>query len=248
LPRKLGQHFLIRRSILARIAAAACPEPEPLVIEIGPGTGALTQHLLVRARRVVAIEVDAAMVSHLLQRFAGEPRLRIVHADILATDLTQWGPAVVAGNLPYYITSPVIERTLAMGGLLRRAVMLIQKEVAARLVAKPNSRDYGFLSVATQMFADVQSLFRVPPSAFQPPPKVDSTVVCLTPHASMPPSDPAPLLAFIGLCFRQKRKTLRNNLGPIFGFDRVDALPEAGRRAEQLSLEEFRTLYRKLAG
>jgi 16S rRNA (adenine1518-N6/adenine1519-N6)-dimethyltransferase len=248
LPRKLGQHFLTRPAILARIAKAACLEREPLVIEIGAGRGALTGHLLECAERVIAIEVDSELVAHLLQRFAGEPRLRVVHADILATDLTQWGPAVVAGNLPYYITSPVIERTLAMGDLLHRAVMLIQKEVANRLTAKPNSRDYGFLSVATQMFADAETLFKVPPSAFSPPPKVDSAVVRLTPRRMPVHSDPTPLLAFIGLCFRQKRKTLRNNLGPIFGAQRVDPLPEAPLRAEQLTLEQFRALYRKLAG
>ena len=239
---KLGQHFLIRGAVLARIAAAACPEEAKLVIEIGAGKGALTEHLLDRAGRVIAIELDATLAAGLTRRFAGEPRLRVVHADILATDLTQWGPAVVAGNLPYYITSPVVERTVAMGSLLQRAVFLVQREVADRLAAKPCTRDYGFLSVATQLFAEAQRLFRVPPSAFSPPPNVESAVVRLTPYPDIVQADPSPLLAFVGLCFRQKRKTLRNNLGPIFGYERVDALPEAGLRAEQLTLEQFRDL------
>jgi 16S rRNA (adenine1518-N6/adenine1519-N6)-dimethyltransferase len=178
----------------------------------------------------------------------------VIHGDVLRTDLTTWGPAVVAGNLPYYITSPVIERTLALGKLLDHAVFLIQKEVAQRIAAKPGTRDYGFLTVATQLHAQTEVLFRVPPSAFTPAPKVDSAVIRLTPrhrqadgHAGSV-SDPAPLLAFVGLCFRQKRKTLRNNLSGIFRPESLDALPEAGLRAEQLTLDQFRSLYHRLTG
>jgi 16S rRNA (adenine1518-N6/adenine1519-N6)-dimethyltransferase len=118
---RLGQHFLTRTSYLKRIAEAACPEPEPLVIEIGAGPGALTEHLLERAERVIAVEIDPELVARLMTRFPGNPKLKIVHGDVLRTDLTTWGPAVVAGNLPYYITSPVTERTLALGTLLKPA-------------------------------------------------------------------------------------------------------------------------------
>jgi 16S rRNA (adenine1518-N6/adenine1519-N6)-dimethyltransferase len=250
LPQKLGQHFLKSGAYLERIAAAACPSRVPLVVEIGAGQGALTGHLLERADRVIAIEVDPELVKHLLVRFAGEARLRVVASDILATDLTQWGHAVVAGNLPYYITSPVVERTLAMGKYLERAVFLIQKEVAERITAQPCTRDYGFLTVATQLSAETKLLFKVPPGAFTPPPKVDSAVIRLTPRRregeALP--DPTPLLAFVGLCFRQKRKTLRNNLTAIFGKEAIDALPEANLRAEQLSLDQFRDLYGRLTG
>jgi 16S rRNA (adenine1518-N6/adenine1519-N6)-dimethyltransferase len=249
---KLGQHFLKRSSILERIAQAACPEPTPLVIEIGAGEGALTEHLLEHAGRIVAIEKDPELVERLARRFHGDDRLEILEADVLETDLAGWGDAVVAGNLPYYITSPVIERTLAMGKLLEHAVFLVQREVAERLTANPGSRDYGFLSVATQLYADTKMLFSVPPEAFRPPPKVDSAVVRLIPHhrgaGHGAVVDPAPLLAFVGLCFRHKRKTLRNNLGPIFGNALIDQMPEAGLRAEQLSLEQFRRLYRRLTG
>ncbi|MEZ5401451.1 MAG: 16S rRNA (adenine(1518)-N(6)/adenine(1519)-N(6))-dimethyltransferase RsmA [Bryobacteraceae bacterium] len=240
----LGQHFLVRQSILKRIAEAACPERVPLVIEIGPGKGALTEHLLERAERVVAVEIDPAMVGQLMLRFPGERRLKVVAQDILSTDLTQWGPATVAGNIPYYITSPIVERVLAMGKTLERAVLLVQKEVAERLAAKPGSRDYGFLTVATQLVAETKLLFKAPPSAFQPPPKVDSAVVSLAPRPVA--ADPTPLIAFLGLCFRHKRKTLRNNLAHIFGKELVDSQPEAGLRAEQLTLEQFRDLYRRL--
>lgn len=249
MPQKLGQHFLRRGSYLERIAAAAAPSRVPIIIEIGAGEGALTEHLLERADRVIAIEVDPELVKHLLIRFAGEPRLKVVASDILATDLTQWGHAVVAGNLPYYITSPVVERTLAMGKYLESAVFLIQKEVAERITAEPGTRDYGFLSVATQLAAETKLLFKVPPGAFSPPPKVDSAVIRLTPRRREgEAADPTPLLAFIGLCFRQKRKTLRNNLSSIFGKELVETLPEAGLRAEQLTIDQFRDLYRRITG
>ncbi len=247
---KLGQHFLRRGAYLERIATAAAPSRVPLIIEIGAGEGALTEHLLERADRVIAIEIDPELVKHLLFRFAGDTRIKVVASDILATDLTQWGHAVVVGNLPYYITSPVVERTLAMGKYLERAVFLVQKEVAERITAEPCTRDYGFLTVATQLAAETKLMFKVPPGAFSPPPKVDSAVIRLTPRhrEGEQPPDPTPLLAFVGLCFRQKRKTLRNNLTSIFGKEVIDPLPEAGMRAEQLTLAQFRDLYRRLTG
>ena len=253
MPARLGQHFLVSDSYLKRIAQAACPGDSPLVVEIGAGKGALTEHLLERASRVIAIELDPDLVAKLLTRFRGHPKLKIIHGDVLQTDLTTWGPAVVVGNLPYYITSPVIERTLALGRMLERAVFLVQKEVAERLNAKPGTRDYGFLTVATQLHAHTELLFKVPPGAFSPPPKVESAVVRLTPWAreseqSASKGDPAPLLAFVGLCFRHKRKTLRNNLSSIFGGGVLDTLPEANMRAEQLTLQQFRSLFQRLAG
>lgn len=222
-----------------------------MVVEIGAGQGALTAHLLERAGRVIAIEKDPALADHLRIRFHAEDRLEIVEADVLEIDLGGWGSAVVAGNLPYYITSPVIERTLAVGKLLERAVFLVQKEVAERITAAAGCRDYGFLSVTTQLYAETELLFGVPPGAFQPPPKVDSAVIRLTPrHRKLAETaivDPAPLLAFVGLCFRHKRKTLRNNLAPVFGREMLETVPEADLRAEQLSLEQFMALYRRLA-
>ncbi len=233
---------------MRKIAEAACPETVPLVVEIGGGEGALTDYLLQRARRVIVIEVDPVLSTRLVMKYATDPRVRVVPADVLKTDLTQWGPAVVAGNLPYYITSPVVERVLAMGKVLQHAVFLIQKEVAERIAAGPGTRDYGFLSVATQLAADAKMLFQVPPGAFSPPPKVDSAVIRLTPHRRDGDGDPTPLLAFVGLCFRHKRKTLRNNLSHIFPPAMIDRLPEAGMRAEQLTLDQFRSVYQALAG
>jgi 16S rRNA (adenine1518-N6/adenine1519-N6)-dimethyltransferase len=245
---RLGQHFLIRGSVLERIARAACPEPEPLVIEIGPGRGALTTRLLARAARVIAVELDAWLVRHLAEAHTGNAGLQIIEADALTLDLGQWGPAVIAGNLPYYAATAIIERVVALGPLLRRGVFLVQKEVAERITAAPGNRAYGYLSVALQLFADVELLFEVKPAAFHPPPKVDSAVVRLVPHdrgVEMGLRDPQDFLRFVSLCFTQKRKTLRNNLAGRYGAA-VDDWPEASMRAEQIPLETFAAMYRRL--
>lgn len=209
------------------------------MLEVGPGQGALTAHLLPRASGLIAVEIDPELVIHLRQRFADEPKLMLIEADVLATDLSVFGPVAVAGNLPYYITSPIIEKVLALGPLLQRATFLVQKEVAERVAAKPGSRDYGYLSALVQFQAQVELLFSVPPGAFQPPPKVDSAVFRLTPHAEPPPVPLADFQRFASRCFAQKRKTLRNNLAPFYGRERVEVLPEAGRRAEELSVGDL---------
>lgn len=243
---RLGQHFLIRGSVLERIAAAACPAPADLVIEIGPGRGALTEKLLRRAARVVAVELDPFLADHLRRKFAAEPRLQVVEADVLETDLAQWGRAAVAGNLPYYITSPILEQTLRMRP--PRAVFLIQKEVAERLTAQTGSRAYGFLTVQTALYARARMLFDVKPAAFHPPPKVDSAVVLLEPHGRDWGVDAERLLRFVGRSFAHKRKTIRNNLAEVYGKDVVDAWPEAGLRAEQIAIEGFVEMYGRIAG
>lgn len=238
MPQKLGQHFLISDSILERIASAACPTPAELVIEIGPGRGALTEKLLQHERHVIAIEVDGAMVAALRARFAGHPRLEIIHHSVLDVDLAQWGPVPIAGNLPYYIPSPILEKVLRAG--TPRSVFLIQKEVAERLVAKPGTREYGYLTVQTAVFGQVRRLFDVKPGAFRPPPKVDSSVILIEPHNhDYGIADREAFLRFLGYCFRQKRKTLRNNLTAAYPRELVDSLPDAAMRAEQLPLERL---------
>ena len=240
---RLGQHFLISSSILDRIAAAACPERVPLALEIGPGRGALTEKLLERADRVIAIELDIDLVGHLRARF--DHRLEVIHSDILAVDLGQFGPVPIVGNLPYYITSPILEKVARLD--FPRAVFLMQREVAERLTAVPGTRDYGYLSVQTGVFAQSRILFHVKPGAFRPPPKVDSSVVLLERRAA-PLTDTEGFLAFASACFRQKRKTLRNNLVETYGKAAVDALPEAAKRAEQLSIAQLVSVYERLKG
>lgn len=244
MPRRLGQHFLVHDSVLEQLAAAACGEHTPRVIEIGAGRGALTLHLLDRTDELHAIELDAALISSLQAKFANEPKLHVHAADVLATDLTLWGPSVIAGNLPYYITSPIIEKFLALDHRFPIAVFLTQWEVAQRILAGPGSRDYGYLTVAAQLVCNVELVCKVPPGAFVPPPKVDSAALRFVRKPEVPSGMPD-LLRFVGRCFAHKRKTLRNNLRPYYG-TRADALREARLRAEQLSIPEFIQLHAQL--
>lgn len=227
---------------------AACPRPEALVVEIGPGPGSLTSHLAARCQRLITVELDAALAEGIRSRFGPDSGIEVVEGDVLKTDLSQWGEAVVCGNLPYYITSPILERVLALGPIVKRAVFLVQKEVAERITAKPGSRDYGYLSVSVQARAQAEKLFVVKAAAFRPPPKVDSAVIRLTPIADtgLDPADMAGFLRFAGLCFHMKRKTLRNNLAAAYPAAVISGLPEAGLRAEQLSVAQLCALYRSL--
>jgi len=285
--RRLGQHFLARKSILDRIADAACSLSNParqggdhpddtllssptrqggdyrapktsLVIEIGPGKGALTESLLERADKVVAIELDTFFVHYLKQKFLepiAQGRLTLIEGDVLKTDLRAWGQAVIAGNLPYYITSPILEKIYGLGAarggevMWTSAVFMMQTEVADRVAAEPGSRNFGYLSVQTQVMSRPEILFPVSRTAFRPPPKVDSAVVRLIPRdpdGEFGLTDIPAFLRFASACFRQKRKTLRNNLAPMYGKDLVDALPEGRLRAEQLGVGELIALYRRL--
>jgi 16S rRNA (adenine1518-N6/adenine1519-N6)-dimethyltransferase len=244
LPRKLGQHFLIRDSLLERLAEAACGLHSARVIEIGPGRGALTRHLLPHTDELHAIELDGALISYLQTRFRDEPKLQIHHANVLEADLTQWGAASITGNLPYYITSPIIEKFFALDARFAKAVFLMQWEVAQRILAAPGSRDYGYLSVLTQLICDVELILKAPPAAFSPPPRVDSAAVRFTRKPAVA-SDLHSLLELVSRSFAHKRKTLRNNLRPFYGA-LVDTLPEAPLRAEQLSVEHFIDLHARL--
>ncbi len=243
---KLGQHFLVSGKILERIAIAACGNHAGLTVEIGAGRGALTEHLLARADRVCAIELDEALVGHVRERWRHEPRLEILHGNALDVDWGQWGAGVLAGNLPYYVATALISRYVRAPRLLSHAVFLIQKEVAERITASPGGREYGYFSVECQLFAEAEYLFKVPPGAFRPPPKVDSAVIRLTPRSELAIDAPEMFLAFVSACFRQKRKTLRNNLSGKYPGAVLDGRPEMSRRAEQLSVAEFVGLYRSL--
>jgi 16S rRNA (adenine1518-N6/adenine1519-N6)-dimethyltransferase len=241
---RLGQHFLSSARVLERIANAACPAGTQQVIEIGPGQGALTERLLAHAPHVVAIEMDNALAAQLRERWSNEPHLNLVEGNALNFDWTQWGAGVLAGNLPYYVATAIISKYLANPGPLTQAVFLIQKEVAERITAKPGTRDFGYLSVECQYLATAEYLFSVPPGAFRPPPKVDSAVIRLTPRAEAICDETGAFLDFASMCFRQKRKTLRNNLAERYSKEKLEGIPAVTRRAEQLSVGELLELFR----
>jgi len=197
---------------------------------------------------VVAIELDSELAAGLQSRWAGDPRIEIVHGDAAATDLTRWGEGILAGNLPYYVATSIISRYLRQPGGLRHATFLIQEEVAARITANPGTRDYGYFSVECQFLGRPEYLFRVPPGAFQPPPKVDSAVIRITPLKREESVDTTAFLRFASACFRLKRKTLRNNLAALYPREVVDSHAGLSRRAEELSIKDFLELYRALNG
>jgi 16S rRNA (adenine1518-N6/adenine1519-N6)-dimethyltransferase len=185
------------------------------------------------------------MVQALAAEFPEHPILEVVPANVLETDLGQWGRCVLAGNLPYYISSPIMSQVFAAQNTWERAVFLVQLEVAQRMAAAPNSRDYGYLSVLTQLHARAKILFQVPPGAFSPPPKVKSAVILLEP-LEVDREWAKGFLKFVSAAFHQKRKTLRNNLGTLYPKERVEAQPESGLRAEQLGIEQLKDLYARL--
>ena len=234
--RRLGQHFLSDQKILGRIADALDATPGETVLEIGPGRGALTNVLLGRGLKVIAIERDRRLAAALQQQ-----DLTVIAGDALRVD---WPRGVkIVGNIPYNITSPLIDKALTPP-LPERVVFLVQAEVAERLAAKPGGRTYGALSVGVQAVCRVEKLFTVAPGAFRPPPKVRSALIRLTPLAQPLVMDVevAPLRAFVTACFSKRRKQLKNVVPDIdleaMGFDPTI-------RPERLPPEAFVRLLRR---
>ncbi|HEX6536855.1 MAG TPA: 16S rRNA (adenine(1518)-N(6)/adenine(1519)-N(6))-dimethyltransferase RsmA [Gemmatimonadaceae bacterium] len=255
--KSLGQHFLSDPRILARIADALDLAPTETVVEIGPGRGALTEQLLARAGRVVAVELDRALAAALRARWRDEPRLTVVEGDVLDVELgaVAGGRYALAGNVPYYITTPIVFHALE-APRASRAVFLVQREVAERMVAGPGSREYGALSVNLQALARVELLFRVAPGAFHPPPKVESAVVRITPleRPVVAPAEEAEFRAFVQGVFALRRKQMRRVIRTVGGVsvERADALLAAAgveptTRPETLSPERLAALSRALA-
>ncbi len=257
---KFGQNFLVDDAARHAIVDALGDPGKRTVIEIGPGHGAITEILARRCGRLVALELDPALAAGLTFRFRDQPQVQIMEADVLKTDLRTLVPegetADVIGNLPYYITSDILLQLFAAGsaGLIARAVLMMQREVADRVSAEPGVRDYGLLSATAQMNARVDHLFTLPPSAFSPPPDVYSTVLRLqfAPRFAELGVDAAGFNSFLRRCFAQKRKTLQNNLRSAgFSAEEISAAwPDgvsAQARAESLALEPMAELYRSLS-
>ena len=236
-------------------------EAGDVVIEIGPGRGAMTGLLAARARQVIALEIDRALAEGLREQFRQQSNVEIITADVLRADLSALcrqedvPQAYVFGNLPYYITSPILHHLFAQRESIRAMGLLMQREVAERLTATPGSRDYGYLTVATQVCTQAEIALAVPPGAFSPPPKVHSALVTFRMRAkfqSWPQEKYDDFLDFVKRCFAQKRKNLLNNLGGLYPrTELARALEEAGRsttaRAEELSVEELAALFGRLA-
>ncbi|HEY7860447.1 MAG TPA: 16S rRNA (adenine(1518)-N(6)/adenine(1519)-N(6))-dimethyltransferase RsmA [Gemmatimonadaceae bacterium] len=250
--KSLGQHFLTDPRILARIADAVALAPDETVVEIGPGRGSLTDALLARAARVVAVEVDRKLAELLREKYASELRITIVEADVLEVNLGELagGPYALAGNVPYYITTPILFQALRPPRA-SRSVFLVQREVAARMAAPPGADDYGALSVNIQALADVELLFRIPSGAFNPPPRVDSAVVRVTPRAApvVAPGMEEPFRIFVQASFALRRKQMRRVVRTVAARSAQDAeaaLAESGidpaARPETLSAEQFHSL------
>lgn len=245
---KLGQHFLQDLATLERIASAAA-RPGDTVVEVGPGRGALTKQLIVGARQVIAVELDAKLASRLSEQCGQPENLKVVCKDILQCDLPSlvsqdtYDHNVVTGNLPYYITSPVLRLVFSSRHLFRSATFLVQEEVADRAVAEPGSSAYGFMSCLCRLHSEPRKLFTVPPSAFSPRPKVRSSAVQFV---LCKPDPPKGLQTFLSTCFRFPRKTLRNNLIGSYPRDRVVSDPCAGLRAHQVGIEGLAAMWRRI--
>lgn len=244
--KKWGQNFLRNRGAVEKIVAAVEPEPGDVVLEIGPGEGALTSKLIELGHQVLAIEIDPDLAARLRSQF-GE-RLQLIHGDALEAPLPEQ-PYRAVGNLPYNVGTPILRRLIA-DAHCRRGVFMLQKEVAERITAKPGDEQYGFLTLYVQMFASARTLMTLEPRSFHPPPKVRSAVVILDPHPPTFKAHPDALLDLISISFRMRRKKLVNNLTGWRNLERADVLSMMERagidpdaRAETMSLEDFDRLH-----
>jgi len=249
-PRKrLGQHFLIDPNIVRKILKVAALNPEDVVFEIGPGRGALTHALCERAARVIAVEIDRYLVEYLAHTCAQQDVLELHHGDALAFpyDTLPAGTVVIA-NLPYYVSTPLVFRLLEDRDRIDRMVLMLQREVAERMIAAPGSRDYGLLSVVTQYLTKPRKAFVVPASCFRPIPQVDSAVVSLSGRAAWTPEDARFDEVFMKVvrgAFAHRRKTLINSCReegweePVLRGALEEINIDPRRRAETLTVKEF---------
>jgi 16S rRNA (adenine1518-N6/adenine1519-N6)-dimethyltransferase len=255
--RALGQHFLRDAGLARAIVDLVAPTPRDLVVEIGPGDGALTGELARRAGRVIALEVDRELLERLRRRL---PDVEVVHADARtweygALQRPDGGRVLVVGNLPYSVSKPIVAALLEARGAIDALALMLQREVAERLAAPPGGKVYGALSVLAQSVCEIELALRVPPGAFRPPPKVESAVVRLTPltRPRVPPELEARFREVVRAAFAQRRKTLANALAAGLGRPLAEVREAAtaagidpGRRAETLKIAEFVALSARL--
>lgn len=266
---RLGQNFLVDRHAADKIVDALGELSDTLVLEIGPGKGALTDTLAQRAGRLIAIELDRMLATELRYKYSRHPNIEVLEGDVLKIDFRTVlnrtiGPlndlrpvkpsrARVVGNLPYYITSDILLHLFEYHDQFDVIVIMVQREVAERIAARPGSRDYGLLSATAQLYCNVENLFSLPPGAFSPPPKVHSSVLRLTiaPRFEELQIEPAQFIAFLKSAFSMKRKTLLNNLKEIYSQETIKAALQQGGlrpdvRAEAVGLESMASVFRSL--
>jgi 16S rRNA (adenine1518-N6/adenine1519-N6)-dimethyltransferase len=266
---RLGQHFLGDAGWREKIARAIRVSPHGMQtgttkprdycwIEVGAGHGEMTEHLLKSGVPVIAVELDAPLVERLQKMAASHPSLTVVSGDILQTDLATLAGSRrmrIYGNLPYYITSPILHHFFGFADQIDEIHIVIQLEVAQRLTARPGNKLYGYLSVATQFYCRPDFALRLPRGAFRPPPEVGSALVSLWfpgEQAKLGVGDETAFLQFVKGCFGQKRKTLSNNLRALLPPDETRELLKELKlredaRAEQLSVAQFATLYKSIS-
>lgn len=259
--KSLGQNFLIDGNILVKVMQKAGIDKSCGAIEIGPGIGALTEQLAIHADQVVAFEIDQRLLPILQDTLHDYDNVHIIHQDILKADIQAvmdeyfkpGQPVHVVANLPYYITTPILMKLLQQHLPITSLTVMMQKEVADRMAAEPNSKSYGSLSIAVQYYTNAKVLMHVPKTVFMPQPNVDSSILQLSMRKTPPVTvdDETYFFQFVQACFAQRRKTLRNNL-IIFFKQRLpkemieEVLLQSGidgsRRGESLRMEEFASL------
>ena len=263
--KRLGQHFLKDPRVIQRIVEALAPKPDETIVEIGPGTGALTSLLLERAGRVVAVEFDNKLAPFLSECFAGSPNFKLVMADALTTDfcaaILPARTARLAANLPYNISTAILQRLIAQRACFEEMVLMLQREVVDRVLAPAGTTDRGYISVLVEAYCETENLFDVAPGAFRPPPKVWSSVMRLKfrPRIAIDVKDEELLWATVSAGFAQKRKTILNNLRQAPGrlqevlkrnggasIVLCKAEVELRRRAETLTVEEWGRIVRAM--
>lgn len=238
--KRFGQHFLTDDGVLHDIVRAIDPRPGEALVEIGPGLGALTDWLVPKAQRLTVVELDRDLAARLRKR----PELDVVESDVLQVDFTALAQRLgqrlrVVGNLPYNISSPILFHLLGHVDQVFDQHFMLQKEVVDRMAAAPGSKDFGRLSVMLQWRYEIEALLDVPPEAFEPPPRVDSAVVRMTPLATPPAVDPKRLGELVTVAFSQRRKLLRHTLGHWIAAQGLQTDFNLQRRAEEVPVAEY---------
>lgn len=264
--KRLGQHFLRDQRIIHRIIESLAPKAGETIVEIGPGTGALTSVLVERAGRLIAVEFDRKLTPLLNERFSSFPNFKLLMADALTVDfcaeILPARSARLVANLPYNISTAILQRLIAQRGCFEEMVLMLQREVVERLLAPAGTTDRGFISVLVEAYCEAEKLFDVAPSAFRPPPKVWSSVMRLKfrPRINADVADEGLLWETVSAGFAQKRKTILNNLRNASGrlqetlkrnggasIVLCKANVELQRRAETLTLEEWRKIVQAIS-